>query len=465
MEEEWRLERSALEQLHGLRRTLFETAWRLADTYQFPDEWRLTEKQISQYDRILMDPDALRRYYRLEVLDKSFSKYPIFWYHKARAALEVTWEKAPDGSNKYEDALCSHFKQEALAALEEFDRQYIPLMREDIIAASAYMDMIQLMEYRGECRDKVLTLIQKAERMAGSNYDILQMCAYRYLEMADRENGMRLLQILVNEEYNLALNGPLLSRLYLGMGTETHLIKYKILEQRFSGNLFPYRNLLLCTPGEQISVIAWEQRILKDVAEKYDGILQEYFEAKIQLLLNPLWNSINATREHSDTSYFAAFKQEYNEDAMRQSLNEIILLLEDNYEFPIIFREVCSTGKPSIKYSRILDGINDVLSCGDKWYKLFRKNEIEYNELNVGLSTPLNELCCEISRTAQVLASLFPYPGTRIMVLEDTETNPVRFNKCNELMTALETLHEMTLTMKRSIRLPQYETARILKQG
>ena len=44
----WKLQRSAIEQLNGLRRELFDTAWRLADEYKFPDEYRLTEKQIKQ---------------------------------------------------------------------------------------------------------------------------------------------------------------------------------------------------------------------------------------------------------------------------------------------------------------------------------------------------------------------------------------------------------------------------------
>ena len=36
----WQLQRSAMEQFNGLRRELFDTAWRLADTYKFPDEYR-----------------------------------------------------------------------------------------------------------------------------------------------------------------------------------------------------------------------------------------------------------------------------------------------------------------------------------------------------------------------------------------------------------------------------------------
>ena len=47
------LEWTAIEQLNGLRRELFDTAWRLAEKYSYPDELRLTERQIKQYNDIL----------------------------------------------------------------------------------------------------------------------------------------------------------------------------------------------------------------------------------------------------------------------------------------------------------------------------------------------------------------------------------------------------------------------------
>jgi hypothetical protein len=45
-EQMWKLQRAALEQFNGLRRELFDTAWRLAKRFKFEDRFRLTEKQI-----------------------------------------------------------------------------------------------------------------------------------------------------------------------------------------------------------------------------------------------------------------------------------------------------------------------------------------------------------------------------------------------------------------------------------
>ena len=46
---------------NSLKRELFTTAWRLADEYDFDDEWRITEKQIKQYNEIQGQPFAVER--------------------------------------------------------------------------------------------------------------------------------------------------------------------------------------------------------------------------------------------------------------------------------------------------------------------------------------------------------------------------------------------------------------------
>jgi hypothetical protein len=62
------LQITAMEQFNALRRELFTTAWRLADEYQFPDRFRLTERQITKYNKILQDPNEIRKYERLEAI-------------------------------------------------------------------------------------------------------------------------------------------------------------------------------------------------------------------------------------------------------------------------------------------------------------------------------------------------------------------------------------------------------------
>lgn len=72
VDSEIELEIAAIEQFNALKRELFTTAWRLADHYGFDDRLRITETQIEQYNRILLDPDELRKYARLETIQDKF---------------------------------------------------------------------------------------------------------------------------------------------------------------------------------------------------------------------------------------------------------------------------------------------------------------------------------------------------------------------------------------------------------
>ena len=50
----WQIQRNRMEHLHALQKQLFETAWRMTDAHKFEDRFRLTETQISDYDKALM---------------------------------------------------------------------------------------------------------------------------------------------------------------------------------------------------------------------------------------------------------------------------------------------------------------------------------------------------------------------------------------------------------------------------
>lgn len=86
---EWQLKRAAMEQLNGLRKELFETSWRLATEYDFPDEFRLTDQQIHEYDEILMDENAIKRFNKLHAIRENFAAYPPYWYQLGSTANSI----------------------------------------------------------------------------------------------------------------------------------------------------------------------------------------------------------------------------------------------------------------------------------------------------------------------------------------------------------------------------------------
>lgn len=204
---------TAMEQFNALRRELFTTAWRLADEYKFPDRYRLTERQITQYNAILMDADEIRKYERLIAVKEKFEAYLPFWYFLGHSAKFIS----EDRSNGLDEEAREYYRGQA----KEFFEKYYSLnsfniLREDELTASfalEYVDLLLLEDTPD--MDKICGLIQTAVNMAGSANDILELCAIGYLKIGQTGEAEKLLRILVNEEYNTATNTKLLSRIYV----------------------------------------------------------------------------------------------------------------------------------------------------------------------------------------------------------------------------------------------------------
>ena len=269
--DEWQLERSALEQLHNLRRILFETAWHFAEKYNYPDSYRLTEKQISVYNEIIRNPDPQTRYENLWLIRDNFKAYPIFWYSLGRAALETSDAFRPDagaGERKREIAyadnkeLQEEYRKKALKAYETFKERHLgnELMREDVVAASAYLDHAQLCNPANPKElVKILEDTNQAHKLAPMDEEITQACAFRYLQLYDydKRKGLKSLQghkgqgrisdedikmipakaaeclrFLLNRDFNPEVNGRALSLLYKNTGEKSEYDRVKAIVSR-----------------------------------------------------------------------------------------------------------------------------------------------------------------------------------------------------------------------------------------
>lgn len=223
--EMWRLERSAIEQLNGLRRELFSAAWKLSDKYGFPDHWRLTEHQISEYNNILMDSDPYRRFQRLDFIKDNYEAYPPFWYNFAHTAKEIydqsdrIWGDEAQDSGQIEE-MKNKYKGLALKYYNNFvewnGHKNPDLLREDVIYASNQMEHIALLDFERDSK-RVADLLDSAQKHAGNNLDVLQMLTLvrlRRNEDEDKRIAEKNLCHLVNSGYNVELNAKALSRIY-----------------------------------------------------------------------------------------------------------------------------------------------------------------------------------------------------------------------------------------------------------
>jgi hypothetical protein len=222
--------------LHALRCSLFETAWRLADTYKFADEWRLTVKQIDHYNAVLTEPDPKWKYAKLKQLNDDFCAYPYYWYELSEAAFQVSLS-VPDEKDD--------FLKYAEEALEHFIKNDMQLLRQDLINASARLRYAQLLyQKNGSWAQAVTTVdempnggLRSLKRLAYDSPDILLNAAVCYAAAYEEgknerhaNDAVEFLEILVNQKYNCPMNSRLLSGLYLTLGKTP---EYELLARRF----------------------------------------------------------------------------------------------------------------------------------------------------------------------------------------------------------------------------------------
>jgi uncharacterized protein (DUF697 family)/GTP-binding protein EngB required for normal cell division len=250
--QEWKLHENLMIQLHALRTKLFEAAWSLSDKFDFDDALRLTTKQLATYNAILLDSDPLRRFERLEAISDSYNAFAPFWYYKGNAAREVFL------LDDYKD-MYAHFNNEALKAYKRFDEVYTPFMREDLIAASCALEHISLLDYEQDANE-ISRLLDRAVFLAGENLDVLQMCVVIYSYLGRLSDAERVMRRLLNENYNLGINGLMLSRIYCKNGKRAD---FDILVKRIG----------------EANVLPWFEN--EDEANEAEKVIREMAEARV----------------------------------------------------------------------------------------------------------------------------------------------------------------------------------------
>ena len=336
----WQLQRSALEQFNGLRRELFDTAWRLSAVYKFPDEYRLTERQIAQYNQILMDPDPLRQFERLDSIKERFEAYPPFWYFIGHAANYIACNENGDMTNdeitKYREIAIDNFKK--FEELIKFN-----ILREDQLAASCMLEHTDILLLDNNYKsDEVKKLIDTAVEISGNKFDVLELCAIAYLKIVDndesaRSSAERILRILVNEDYNKIINAQLLSGIYVKTRNEGD---YKILSRRVDSRyLFPMPiNNQELSSAENTYLIC-QKSIVK---EKYRQVINEILQ-RYTVQWNQLIKLYDDTRKYPDNFFYdeessteVSINKSYLDSNSKIKEAYIDRLMSRNYELSIL---------------------------------------------------------------------------------------------------------------------------------
>lgn len=303
----WQLQRSAIEQFNALRRELFNTAWNLADRYQFPDTYRLTERQIAQYNQILMDPDPLRRYERLKYISGGFSAYPNFHFYIGDAAYDI----ANDESRPQE--IREFYRKMAVQHFRKFnDITDKPLLRIDPVTSACCLELVGLLDPVKD-KEEIKRCLAIAAEKSGDAMDILQICALGFLRINATEDAEQYLRKLSVEGYNLDLNTSLLSILYFRDYTSTkdEVKQTDIRTQHESLSWIAPSSVLLPLPSENTEE-AKELARQSYLAEKSD-ILKHASHALIDKLIKK--NTAEFNRKFLNPKPEAGLPDEYFMDS------------------------------------------------------------------------------------------------------------------------------------------------------
>ena len=269
----WQLERNAIDLFNGLRRKLFDTAWKMSAMYGFADELRLSERQIKQYNEILMDNDAERKYERLSSIKDVFTAYPPFWYFFGNAANFLFQKYTGDQSEIYRNEAAENYKK----FLDSFREGN--LLRENQLASACALEYIELLPCTTEEEKAVIRQwIDFASEMSGGAKDVMQFCALAYIRIGDIENASSILRMLINEEYNTVLNCQLLSSIYVHdylNGDESAEKKYMYLSDRVEEKyLFPFPKPVLTEGSEEES---GDEALKRFMDNQKDILAQKFF--------------------------------------------------------------------------------------------------------------------------------------------------------------------------------------------
>lgn len=253
--EYWQLQRGAIDQLNGLQKELFSTAWALSKEYDFPDQYRLTEKQIHEYNAILMEQNPMKRYNRLNTIRDQFVAYPQFWYQIGSTANSIYRDK------KYatDPDILGVFKSRAVEGFEKYyELNQANMLRCDTLTSSWALEYLELQDLYSSNRGKARELIQLAEKYSGKAPDVLELCAFAYLRLSDYDNATRVFHILVNEGYNPIVNTQVLSALYImAMRSDD---SDKAAKARVEYKLLPHitdQQFILSIPDHKIALSQW----------------------------------------------------------------------------------------------------------------------------------------------------------------------------------------------------------------
>jgi hypothetical protein len=83
---QWKLKKDTVIQLNNARKKFLLTYWKIMKRYNIPDNWRITEKQLTRFVNVIKGTDEKKKYRQLLRMKNELAMLPTFWFELSLAA-------------------------------------------------------------------------------------------------------------------------------------------------------------------------------------------------------------------------------------------------------------------------------------------------------------------------------------------------------------------------------------------
>lgn len=178
----WELDKDKMKFLNELNKELLEKHWMLVQRYKIKDAQRVTENDILTLINRLKDDDVKRVYEFLILSERTYKKFPAYWYYRGIYGIK------------------NNDKNAALQAFNRYQEEHLQFLRHDKIAASVAMNKVTLLierKFKDTEIKKQLEIIE--ENAAKADWNLLYFCGLIYQHrLNNNADAERVLRIAVN---------------------------------------------------------------------------------------------------------------------------------------------------------------------------------------------------------------------------------------------------------------------------
>jgi hypothetical protein len=182
-DEFWALHKDDVEDINDLQKRLLDSSWSLLRQYKLPDEYRLTQANMTDFDKAVQETDSEKSVRMFRALEPHFKVYPPFWYFYGKAAFQ-------NGDIEL-----------ARKCFTEFENVWRPVLRQDPYRLEvAKYRVMDLSDNKAPNDEIIAQLNIIRENTPRNDWNNNLFAGVMYFAVGDKEQGMDCLQINIDFE-------------------------------------------------------------------------------------------------------------------------------------------------------------------------------------------------------------------------------------------------------------------------